>query len=260
MQNQENRLQKTLAIYGRKPVLEALGNPTLTIDKVHLADSNRSSAVISKIEQAAKEKEIPIEYKSRKALSYISKNTKQDQGVAADLYLQHYHPLEALSSNLMNANTPREKRLLLLDGVSNPQNVGMIIRSVAAAGIGGIILPKKGCADLNALTIKASAGAAFKCPIYRCASCEEAVRQLRLLNSELVVLDAKSSITLEAFKQNNTQQNRHEMSATIFILGNETEGVSTNIADIADTAVNIPMYNGVESLNVAIAAALVAFS
>ena len=241
-------------------MLEALGNASLTIDKVHLADSNRSSAIINDIEQAAKAKKVPIEYKSRKELSYISKNSKQDQGVAADLYLQHFYPIEAIPSNLEKADTAREKRLLLLDGVTNPQNVGMIIRSVAASGIGGLIIPKRGCADLNALTIKASAGAVFKCPIYRSASCEEAIQQLRLINSKIVVLDTNSSVTLETLNQHNTRIGHSEVLATIFILGNETEGVSNNIIDSADIAVKIPMYNGVESLNVATAAALVAFS
>lgn len=82
-----------LTIYGRKSVLEDLSPP---LHKLHLADSNRRDQFIARIEQLATERQIEIAHWSRKALSRISKNARQYQGVALDLTLLHYGPVENL--------------------------------------------------------------------------------------------------------------------------------------------------------------------
>jgi 23S rRNA (guanosine2251-2'-O)-methyltransferase len=106
------------------------------------------------------------------ALSRISKNAKEDQGVALDIISNSYKSANEIK-NL------KKYRLIALDGVQNPQNLGMIVRSCAAGNIDGIILPKKNSAKISPLVIKASAGTLFKLPIYYCNTLDEILKDLQ---------------------------------------------------------------------------------
>ena len=107
-----------ITIYGRKPVLEALNDKSLPVHKLHLADSNKRDGLVNEMIGLAERRGIDIAWHDRKALSRISKNGKQDQGVAADLQPQGYRPLEELLESGNNF------QLLALDGVLNPQKQG----------------------------------------------------------------------------------------------------------------------------------------
>ena len=117
-----------LTLFGRKPALEALLDPSLTIHCLHLADSNRPAGIIAQITAEAERRGAEIRYHDRLALSRISKNGRQDQGVALDVVCPQFM---SLSTFLNRSSAPQ--RVLALDGVTNPQNVGMIIRSAVAA-------------------------------------------------------------------------------------------------------------------------------
>ncbi len=182
-------------------------------------------------------------YHDRNALSRISKNRKQDQGVALDIELAKYAHVEDISKL-------GEKNYIALDGVTNPQNLGMIIRSVAASGCAGLILPKEGCAQLGPLAIKASAGTLFKAPIYRCNKLTDGMKHLQNLGATVTTLDLSAQHEISVLPQGKTR---------VFVLGNETEGVSDEITALSDEQTKIAMHNGVESLNVAVTAALLAF-
>lgn len=237
---------RLLTVYGRKPVLEALENPEISCFRLHLAESNRPEGIIQKITSLAEKRGIEIAYHSRSELSRISKNSKQDQGVAADLQCQNHQDIEDfIASPPMGAYT-----LIGLDGITNPQNLGMIIRSVSAGSCHGILLPRQGNADISPLVIKASAGVVFKSTIVRCGSMAEAVPQLQQLGVQACTLSSHSDMTLGEFQPE---------TPVIYILGNETEGVSNQVSKLCDSSVRIPMCNGVESLNVAVTASLIAF-
>ena len=240
--------QQLLTIYGRKPVLEALQNPRLRVYKLHLADSNRKDGIVAEILALAEKKGVQLAWHDRKALSRISKNGKQDQGVAADLELADYHPTTAITAETLQQGSPC---YIALDGVSNPQNLGMIIRSVAASGIDGLIVPRKGGTSLSPLVIKASAGAVFNCPLYHCDRLLPELRRLQEDGAEVLCLSSHAQHSLFELSPGKSR---------IFVLGNETEGVSRETLEISDARLQIPMANGIESLNVAVTAALLAFS
>jgi 23S rRNA (guanosine2251-2'-O)-methyltransferase len=142
-------------------------------------------------------------------------------------------------------------RLLALDGISNPANLGMIIRSAAAGTIDGIICPRRGNATLGPLVIKASAGTLYRAPLLRCESLADALRLCREGNIEICILAADAQASLFDYQPKG---------AVVYVLGNETEGVSPAVEALADTRLAIPMRNGVESLNVAVTASLIAFA
>jgi 23S rRNA (guanosine2251-2'-O)-methyltransferase len=127
----------------------------------------------------------------------------------------------------------------------------MIIRSVAASPFTGILLPDKGNARLDALVIKASAGTLFKARIIHCGKLPTALTQLKNTGATVASLAPNGSGQLSDIT---------ELQRAVFVLGNESQGVSSQVGAVADLEVSIPMANGVESLNVAVTAALIAFN
>jgi len=216
---------KVLTVYGRNAVLEALQDENISIYKLHLSNSNKPAKVLDE-------------------LSRISKNAKQDQGVALDIILEYFgNEKDFISKNI-------NYRIIALDGVTNPQNLGMIIRSCAAGNIDAILLPTKGAAQISPLVIKASAGTLFKMPIIKTSDLKETLKKFKEAGASLY--------TLSSYAQKNYKKENYA-TKSIFVLGNESEGVSPAIEMLCDTSVSIPMRRGVESLNVAVTASLLAF-
>lgn len=247
-------LQKTaffkqlITVYGRKPVLEVLQDRTINIFRLHLADSNRRGGIIDQIVALATQRKIEIRHHSRSELSRISRNSKQDQGVACDINCASYQSFDQ-GIKALDDKTP--KSVIAVDGVTNPQNLGMIIRSVAASPCAALVLPTKGVADISPLVIKASAGTVFKGTILRCDDLRSALLKLKQKGFLVTILSSHNAMPLSQLPENKS---------LVYVLGNETDGVSDDIADLADLRAVIPMRNGVESLNVAVTAALVAFN
>jgi len=233
-----------LTIYGRNPVLEALENEELKIYALHLSTSNKPSPKLEKILSLAKKRDITIKYHSKKELSYISKNSRQDQGVALDIVLNNLTNLDYLKS--LN-----KFRVLALDNITNPQNLGMIIRSATAGNIDAIILQKRGNASLvSPLTIKASAGTLFKLPIIQVKSLYDSLKELQKVDAKVISLSLDAKDNFKDFI---------EPKRAIYVLGNESNGISKEIIELSDYKVKIIMNRGVESLNVAVTASLIAF-
>jgi 23S rRNA (guanosine2251-2'-O)-methyltransferase len=236
---------RVITLYGRNVVDEVLEDETVEVHALHLAESNKKEGVIERITAKAAARGIPIKYHAKAALSRISKNAKQDQGVAIDIITPTYRSTEHL------LETPLEQgRLLALDGIHNPQNLGMIIRSAAAGSIDGIVLPKQGSAKLSPLVMKASAGTLFKLPIYYCDALPGVLSELKQRGWAVFGLSSHARETIHTLDV---------PERSVFVLGNESEGVSVAVSGLCDREVAIPMQRGVESLNVAVTAALLAF-
>lgn len=199
------------------------------------------------IVSAANRRGLNLRQHSRESLARISKNGKQDQGVALDIHCPHFGTID----HIINSDDSRGQRLLALDGITNPQNVGMIIRSAVAGGMDGILYPKRGVAALGPLVIKASVGTVFRAPIIPCEHLLEPLKALICAGVEVVSLEGAAEHSLFDYRPRNT---------TIYVLGSETDGVSGAVSQIATQRLHIPMAGGVESLNVAVAASLIAFA
>ncbi|MBN2782390.1 MAG: 23S rRNA (guanosine(2251)-2'-O)-methyltransferase RlmB [Campylobacterales bacterium] len=239
--NKKNYFEKIITLYGRNVVIEVLKDDTIEIDKLHMASSNKTDGAIKTILSLANSKNVKVVYHDKNELSRISKNSKQDQGVAVDIISQSYR-------NAQDIKGLDSFRLIALDGIQNPQNLGMIIRSCAAGNIDGIILPKKNSAKISPLVIKASAGTLFKLPIYYCNTLNDILKDLKDTNIYSLSSHAKNSIyDLKMTKK------------SIFVLGNESDGVSKDVEELCNQTICIPMKRGVESLNVAVTASILAF-
>ena len=235
---------KIITIYGRNAVLEALEDTSVSIHKLHFADSNKSAEQLKQMVILAEKRDIEIAYHDKKVLSRISKNAKQDQGVALDIVLE-----QALSEEEFLANNT-SFRLLALDGVLNPQNLGMIIRSAAAGNVDAILLPTKNSAQISPLVIKASVGTIFRLPIIKTKNLAKTLVKFKAQKSEVYTLSSHAK---------NNYKARTYGSKTVFVLGNESEGVTKEVELLSTASISIPMNRGVESLNVAVTASLLAF-
>ena len=234
-----------ITVYGRRPVLEVLADPALEIDKVVLA-TNAQGASAEEILRSAAERGVPVLREPPERVTRISRNGRHDQGVVADVRAAGLAPLGEWVASLRG----EPRTVLVLDGVTNPANVGMILRTATAAGLDGVVLPRRGTADVGPLVVKASAGVAFRAPILRAATVEQALDDLTGAGFMLAGLaaDAERSLFDATFGER-----------TALVLGSESEGVTREARPWIHEWISIPMAGGVESLNVASAAAVLAF-
>ncbi len=142
------------------------------------------------------------------------------------------------------------KRLLALDGVTNSQNVGMVVRSVVAAGLDGILWPLVDQPWVNGLVVRAASGSIFECPIIRCDSLAAGLMAFQAGGFTCVGLDG--GVKASIFE-------RPRAHREVYVLGSESTGLSDGVIELLDDRVSIPMAGAVESLNVAVAAGLVCF-
>lgn len=232
---------KWITIFGRKPVLEALNDPSLSVAKVVVAD-NAGGGSLDDILRAASRTGTPVERATAARVKWLAGNGKHDQGVVADVDAPRMTPL----ADFVKARGKRPTKVFLLDGVTNPGNVGMILRTATGAGFDGVILPRAGTPHVGPLVIKASAGIAFQAPIVNVATAKAAVNLLTEAGYRIYGLSARSKQSL--FKAELADR-------AVFVLGGETNGITVG----TDEDLQIPLHAGVESLNVAVAAAVVAF-
>jgi 23S rRNA (guanosine2251-2'-O)-methyltransferase len=235
---------KFVTVYGRKPVLEALDDPRLDVDKVMLADTARGAAA-REILDAANRRGVRVQRATAQRVKVLAGNGRHDQGVLADVVAPRMRPLDLA---LEGSKPPRG--VLVLDGITTPANVGMILRTATAAGMDGIVVPRRGVASVDPLVVKSSAGVAFRAPMLRCATAAEAAAQLRASGYPLFALDANAKESIYTADL---------PAKAAFVLGSETNGISDDVRPHVTGWLSIPMAAGVESLNVASAAAVLCF-
>ena len=237
-----------ITVYGRMPVLEVLQDASLDVDKVLVADNARGES-LDRILALARRREVGVRTVAPHRVKLLAGNGKQDQGVLADVVAPKMRTLaEFIASR--QARPGAKCQVLVLDGVNNPSNVGMIIRTATAAGLAGVVLPRAGSPDVDPLVIKASAGVAFRASIIRCRTGAEAAEELSRAGFRVYGLSggARTSVYAEEVPDR-----------AAFVLGNETVGLGRETERWVDRWLSIPMAGGVESLNVASAAAVLCF-
>lgn len=232
---------------GRKPVIEALHDESLRIDKILLADRAHGPE-IDTIAGMAASRRVPVERVPERTVTNVARSGRHHQGVVADVLVP---AMERLDDFCERRRRGRDWacHILVLDEVHNPANVGMILRSASAAGIAGVVVPHRGTADIGPVAIKASAGVAFRAPILRCEDTAEALTILDEHRFELIGIDMGGPDVFDAPLP--------ERGA--FVIGNESSGLSARTRAAMTSIVSIPLESGVESLNAAVAASIVAY-
>jgi 23S rRNA (guanosine2251-2'-O)-methyltransferase len=242
--NERYRGKTEITVFGRRAVMEALSTDLVDVRRVMVAQTERGRFRDELLAGCAA-REIELEEGTPQEVSRITGEPRHDQGVVARIELRSVNDAEAYAQSV-----PRASRLLALDNVTNPQNVGMIVRSVVAAGMGGMLWPLAGTPWVSGLIIKASASTVYRCPILTTPTLADGLVTMRRAGFALIGLTAGAKDSL--FDHKPPQR-------AVYVVGGETEGISTSVEALLDGRLAIPMKGGVESLNAAVAASLVCF-
>jgi len=230
-------------IVGRHPVREALrsGRP---LNRIWFA-AGTSGGSLEEIKSMALENKIPVQKVPRSRLDKIA-GRKNHQGIAASVAVKGYVALDDLI-----APVPEKAPLIfLLDGVSDPQNFGALLRVADAVGASGVVVQKRRGALLTPAVGKASAGAVEHVPVARVTNLARAVDFLKENNLWVVGADAKARKT---FWDTDLK------GPLALVVGSEGRGLGRLVREKCDYLVSLPMAGKTESLNVAVAAAVLAY-
>lgn len=238
----ENKEYSENAVFGRNSVLELLRSDR-TVDKLFVAKGEREGSII-KLIAMAKEKNIIVVEAERQKLDAMSGNGNH-QGVLALTTEFMYCEVDDI---LALAETRGEKALILIiDGINDPGNLGAIIRTANAAGVHGIILPKRGACGMTSAVYKAAAGACEYAKIARVVNINDTIKYLKEKNVWIYGTDGNGPDGL--FTTDLT-------GAAAIVLGDEGGGISRLVKENCDYLVSIPMKGEINSLNISVACAV----
>jgi 23S rRNA (guanosine2251-2'-O)-methyltransferase len=223
-----------LVVYGANAVLELLrsGEP---VDRVCLGRGPRAA----ELSAAALARGVRVEAVDRPALDRLA-GSPHHQGAVAVAPPFAYAPLERLLA-------PRCPSALVLDGIQDPRNLGAILRTARALGVGGVVLPRDRSVGVTPVVAAASAGLLFGLPVAQVPNLVRAMEALKAAGFWLVGLSPRGGSSLARFEP---------PSRPALVAGGEGEGLRPLVERACDFSVSIPMAAGVESLNVGVAVAI----
>ena len=230
---------------GRNAVTEAL-SAGRTIDKLFVADGDTDRA-LARICAMAKQAGAVVVPTDRRKLDYMSA-TGAHQGVIAMVAAHDYASIDDILKKAQDAGEP--PLIVICDELSDPHNLGAIIRTAECAGAHGIIIPKRRSVGLTAVVGKASAGALEYMPVARVSNIAAAIDTLKKAGVWVYGTAAEGDTTL--YKADLK-------SAAAIVIGNEGEGMSRLVSERCDFKVSIPMKGSISSLNASAAAAIMLY-
>ena len=231
-------------IAGRNAVMEALRSQR-SINKILLQDGAKGGS-ISEIIAVAKERSLAIEFVKAEKLDKMVPGMRH-QGIVAMVAPIAFQSLEDVFAKAAAKNEP--PFILLLDELQDPQNVGAIIRTADAAGVHGILLPKRRSCPLNAVVAKISAGAVEYVPVVQIGNIAQTIEELQERGCWVVGADMDGA----TYYQSNLK------GALVLVIGAEGKGLGRLVKQKCDAIVSIPMVGGVSSLNASNAAAILMY-
>jgi 23S rRNA (guanosine2251-2'-O)-methyltransferase len=232
-------------VTGRNSVLEAL-RTKVPASTLILAARLEMDDRVKEILQLANKRGLPVLEVMRPELDRISGHDAVHQGVALKVPpYQYAHPIDLLEQIVDRQQMPL---LVALDGVTDPRNLGAIIRSAAAFGAQGVIVPQRRSVGLTASAWKTSAGAAARVPVAMAANLTTTLKELKSQGVFVVGLDGGGDVQL------------HELELAdrplVIVVGSEGKGLSRLVTETCDAIVSIPIDSATESLNAGIAASV----
>ncbi|MDA2980642.1 MAG: 23S rRNA (guanosine(2251)-2'-O)-methyltransferase RlmB [Actinomycetota bacterium] len=235
-------------VTGRNSVIEALRAkiPATTLHiatKIDMDDRVRESLAM------ANKRGIPLLEIPRPELDRLTGPDTVHQGIALSVPPYTYaHPLELAEKAEAGDSAPV---FVALDGITDPRNLGAIVRSVGAFGGYGVIVPKRRSVGVNAAAWKTSAGAIARTPVAMAANLTQTLKSFKDRGYFVVGLDGEADSSLPVTELAGTP--------LLIVVGSEGKGLSRLITETCDVIVSIPMSGKTESLNAGIAASVVLY-
>jgi 23S rRNA (guanosine2251-2'-O)-methyltransferase len=232
-------------VYGLHAVAESL-EAGEGLRMIHVAATRTKDATLRALLAKAKEQNIPVRFEQRAFFDRVP--FKAHQGIVA---IAPPFPYVTLAELLRHRRSDGPRTLVILDHLTDPHNVGAIVRTAEAAGADGLILPDRRSAGINATVRKAAAGAAAHLPIARVANIAEAIRTLKKAGAWV----AGADLSPEAVEFSQADFNRD----LALVVGAEGTGLAPLVKRECDYLVRLPMRGRVGSLNASVAAAILIY-
>lgn len=235
---------ETETVLGRNPVLECL-RAHAPASALYVALGTEADERLTESVTMAADRGIPILEVPRSDLDRLSANGLH-QGIALQVPPYAYaHPDDLLE---LATTDVRPALLVALDNISDPRNLGAIVRSVAAFGGHGVLIPQRRSASVTAVAWRTSAGAAARVPVARATNLNRTLKEWSDAGVAVVGLDARGDTTVDEFDASGP---------LVLVVGSEGKGLSRLVRQNCDAVVSIPMAAATESLNAAVAAGVV---
>jgi len=231
-------------IYGRNPVREALLSGTWAVKTVLVAREG-GDARLSGILDLARQKGVPVEYRQKKEMDELATGGAH-QGVAARCSEYRY----AAADDLLGSAVETGGILILLDGLSDPRNLGSILRTACCYGVRGVLLPRDRSVRVTAAVMKASSGALLHVPVAPVVNLARVLDDMKDRGFWIYGADPKAGV----------DPRKIDFSGPVgIVFGSEGKGMRPLVRNKCDALVTLPMSGGFDSLNVSVAAGILLY-
>lgn len=247
-QRQQRRAQagdEAEIVTGRNSVLEAL-RAKIPATTLYMATRIEYDDRVKEVLQLATKRGLPILEVMRPELDRLAGFDSVHQGLALKVPPYEYaHPMTLLEKTISQGKVPL---FVALDGITDPRNLGAIIRSVAAFGGHGVIIPQRRSVGLTASAWKTSAGAAARTPVAMASNLNQTIKAMKDQGVFVLGLDGDGDVSLP-----NLPLAKRPI---LIVVGSEGKGLSRLVTENCDAIVSIPISAATESLNAGIAASV----
>lgn len=230
-------------LIGRNPVAEALKSGA-DIDKIYV--KKEADGSLLPILRKARERKIPISEVDRRKLDELSCG-ENHQGIVATVPAASYASVDDILK--LASDRGEAPFVIILDKITDPHNLGSVIRTAHCAGAHGVIISKHGGVGLNSAAYKSAAGAAAYTPVARVTNIARTIDELKEKGVWIVGADMGGE------KMYNVDMK----GALGIVIGNEGDGISRLIREKCDFIAEIPMWGKIDSLNASVAAAVLIY-
>jgi 23S rRNA (guanosine2251-2'-O)-methyltransferase len=231
-------------VYGINPLMEALRMEPCRLEQIAVA-KGMSKDTLHSILKLADAKKIPITFKEKREIDKLTDHGSH-QGIVGFYPSFAYADPDQIMENRHSASLPH--LILLLDGITDPQNLGAMIRTAHCHGANGVMIPEHRTARVTAAVIKASAGAAFLTPVVCVPNLSRAIDDLKGRGFWIYGADTHAGQDIAGMT--------YEGNVGL-VMGSEGQGMRPLIRKQCDFLLSIPMRGKIDSLNVSVAAGII---
>lgn len=231
-------------VVGRNPVIECL-RAEAPATALYVAVGTGNDERLAEAVHTCAERGTAVLEVSRDELDRMTGNGMH-QGIGLQVPPYKYAEVEDLIDAVQTSGRPG--LIVVLDNITDPRNLGAVIRSVAAFGGHGVVIPERRSASVTAVAWRTSAGTAARLPVARATNLVRSLKQFQQSGYQVVGLDAGGQHTLDTYDGT---------TPVVVVVGSEGKGLSRLVGETCDDILSIPMAASVESLNASVAAGVV---
>ncbi|MFC2548478.1 MAG: 23S rRNA (guanosine(2251)-2'-O)-methyltransferase RlmB [Corynebacterium matruchotii] len=243
-QGRHDRSASTELVVGRNPVIECL-HARVPATALYIAQGTRNDDRLTEAVQLAHSRSIPLIEVPRIELDSMTGNGLH-QGVGLQIPPFEYADVFDLIGTV--ADGKEQGMVVVLDNITDPRNLGAVIRSTAAFGGQGVVIPERRSASVTAVAWRTSAGTAARLPVAKATNITRTLKEFQQNGYQVVGLDAGGDTTYDSYDGTGP---------VVIVVGSEGKGLSRLVRETCDVLVSVPTTSWVESLNASVAAGVV---